>query len=166
MKRVSLLCAVAVAALSVSSARASEFSISFDGGPLGYSGTGIFTASSSGDLYTINGVLSGSVSDPNFGTSAITSLSSYAGADQFLAFPSTTFFDGSGLSFNLANGVSINLFSLDSTDAALESSANGDIPELVSDSVAMTPEPSSLVLLGTAAVLGVADLRRRRQSVA
>ena len=165
MKRVSLFCAIAVAALTVPSARADVFDISFNGGPLGYSGAGVFEATGTGNLYTIDGVLSGSVTDPIFGTSSIVSLSTYAGADNTITFPSTTYFDDNGLSFNLANGVSINLFYDGFNEGALESNPNGDIPELVTDSVtAVTPEPSSFVLLGSAAMLAVADLRRRRQS--
>ncbi len=167
MKHVALLCA-AVAGLMVPAAGASTFDISFNGGPLGYSGSGVFTArTTTGALYTVNGVVSGSVTDPNFGTSSILGLSTFAGADELLSFPSPTFFDDSGLSFTLANGVSINLFFDGFNEAALQSNVAGDIPELVTDSVkAVTPEPSSLVLLGTAAMLGVADLRRRRHPVA
>ena len=167
MKRIALFCAVAVAGLLAPSAKADTFDISFNGGPLGYSGSGVFTATNAGDVYLINGVVSGSVTDPVFGTSSIVGLSNYLAPDQLLTFPSTSYFDDSGISFSLANGVSINLFYDGSDESALQSNPNGDIAELVTDSVtAVTPEPSSFVLLGTAALLGIADLRRRRQAAA
>jgi hypothetical protein len=167
MKKVLLLCMIVAAALSVQSAKADEFSISFDGGSLGYSGAGVFvgTYNSSESGYDITSVLYGLVSDPGFGTSSIVSLSTYAGADQILYFPGGPSFDGNGLSFELANGVDINLYDtfVDPYyfDSALQSNPGGDIAEPAGFTVTETPEPSSFILFGTAA-LGLAGLLRRR----
>ena len=93
MKKVLLLCVMAAAVLSVQSAKAEDFTISFDGGSLGYSGSGVFvgTYNSSEGGYDISSVLSGWVTDPSFGTSAIVGLSSYLGADQILFYPGGPF---------------------------------------------------------------------------
>ncbi len=149
------------------SAKAETLDISFSGGPLGYSGSGAFSATNNGGVYTVTGVVSGIVTDPYFGSSAIVSLSNYAGPDN-LVNPSAPYFDVNGLSFALANGVSINLFFDGFNDAALQSNVNGDVEELVTDSVsvAATPEPSSFVLLGSAALLGMGEVARRRRCMA
>ena len=171
MKKVLLLCTIVAAALSVQSAKADEFTISFDGGSLGYSGSGVFVGTFNGSEggYDISSVLSGSVTDPGFGTSDITGLSTYAGADQILFYPGGPFFDLNGLSFALANGVDINLYDIvigpgDFIDSALQSNPGGDIPEQATFSV-VTPEPNSFILFGTAA-LGLAGLVLRRRLVA
>jgi hypothetical protein len=162
------LCAlVAAAALSVQSAKADTFSISFDGGSLGYSGSGIFVGSeTSPGVFDLTSVLGGSVTDPGFGTSSIVSLSDYAGSDNTLTYPNGgQYFDLNGLAFTLANGVSINLFDYvagsELFEGALESNPNGDISEFVTESVGPVPEPSTFVLVGTS-ILGAAGLFRRR----
>ena len=167
MKRVSLLCAVAAAAvLMVPSAKADTFSISFNGGPVGFSGGGVFDATSTGaGAYTITAVESGSVSDPFLGTSSIVSLSNtFAEADNLLSFPSATYFDDDGLSFNLANGLSVNLFFDGFNEGALRSDGAAELvtDTVTSGAVATTPEPSSFVLLGSAAVMGMGALRKRQ----
>lgn len=170
MKSALLLCALMAAALTVQPAKADTFSISFDGGSLGYSGSGIFTGSeTSPGVFNITSVLSGSVTDPGFGSSNIVSLSGYGGSDNVLSYPNGgQYFDDSGLAFTLANGVSINLYSdIEGSfifNEALETNPDGDIPEFVTETVtpvAPTPEPSTFVLVGTS-VLGAAGLFRRR----
>lgn len=178
MKSALLLCAFMAAALTVQPAKADTFSISFDGGSLGYSGSGIFVGSeSSPGIFSITDVLSGSVTFPglgssNFDSSNIVSLSDYGFSDNLLYYPGgAPFFDNSGLAFTLDNGVSINLFSdIEGSfvfNDALMSNPDGDIPEFVTESVtpvapsAVTPEPSTFVLVGSS-ILGAAGLFRRR----
>jgi hypothetical protein len=179
MNRALLFCTLVAAALTIQSAKADDFTIAFDGGPLGYSGSGVFvgTETSTG-VYDITGVLSGSVTDPGFGTSNIVSVSTALGSDNMLFFPDpgTGFFDGNGLSFTLANGIDVNLwdFSPDSgityLDASIDDDPNGGVPQFVTDTVTPftplpppVPEPSSIVFMGTAALLGAADFLRRRR---
>lgn len=172
MKRALLLCALATATLTAPYAKADVFAISFDGDALGYSGSGQFIGTlASPGVYDITGVRSGgTVTDPGFGTSAIVGLSGYAGSDNLLYYPgspsSGQYFDDLGLSFALANGVDINLWdaTVGSTlfENALESNASGDIPELVTETVTPIPEPSSLILIGTSTILGIARFLRRR----
>jgi len=175
MKRVLLLCALATVALAVPSAKADDFTISFSGGSLGFSGTGIFTGTAlGGGVFDITGVLSGTVTDPGFGSSSIISTSGFASSDNLLSYPDTGsgFFDDNGLSFALANGTDINLFDYyDASDTlnlgAIEGSGDSGTPETVTETVtpytpaAVTPEPSSLTLLGSSAILGLGFLRRR-----
>jgi len=170
MKRVLLFCTILAIALSAQSAKADSFSVSFDGGPLGFSGSGVFvgTYDSSDGGFDITSVLSGSVTDPGFGSSNIVGLSTYAGADQILYLPGGPYFDASGLSFTLANGYDINLYDTIYgpfyLDGAVEGNPNPDmqdIAEPVNFAVSPAPEPSSFLLFGTGA-LGLVGLLRRR----
>jgi hypothetical protein len=171
MKKALLLSALASLAISWPSANATVFNISFNGGPLGYSGSGDFDAKEFAPAeYIVTGVYDGSVTDPGFGTSNIVAISSYAGADDALFYPNGgNYFDNNGLSFRLANGVNINLFNFVAGGtlfrSALESNPNGDIPEFVEETVyEVTPEPSSIILLGTSALAGTGFFRRRRSA--
>jgi PEP-CTERM motif len=171
MKRVLFLCALVAAALTVQSAKADDFTISFTGAVTG-SGVFVGTETSPG-VYDITGVLSGSVTDPVLGASNIVSTSDYFGSDNTLFFPDpgTGFLDINGLSFVLANGVDLNLFqSVDAVDGTtvlsggVENDALIEIDTLtVSPFTPPVPEPSSIVFLGTAALLGAADFLRRRR---
>jgi hypothetical protein len=172
MKRTLRLCATILATLTALPAKADDFAISFNGGPLGYSGSGIFSGTeTSAGIFDITSVLSGNVTDPGFGTSSIVSMSSYALSDNLLYFPGGgQYFDDSGLAFTLANGVSINLYEfIDGGtlfQAALQSNPAGDIPENATFNVATTPEPSSLILMMTAAALGLGAFYQRRMQSA
>jgi PEP-CTERM motif len=176
MKRVLLLCLMVAAALMVKPAKADDFTITFDGGPLGFSGSGVFVGTlSSPGVFDITGVLSGSVTSPDFAvpgsSSNIVATSGYDGSDNLLLFPNGgVYFDLDGLSFTLANGVNINLFEVDGLGGgAIESNPAGDIPEFATFTVTPTaapsavPEPSSFVLMGTSVVAAAGALRRRRR---
>src|SRR5438067_2037621 len=131
MKPALVLSALIAVALAVSPAKADTFTVSFNGDPLGYSGSGNFVGTlTSLGVYQITSVLAGgSVTDPGFGSSNIVALSTYSGADNLLLYPNGgNYFDANGLAFSLANGVKINLFNFTTGStlfkAALESSAN------------------------------------------
>ncbi|HLI76540.1 MAG TPA: hypothetical protein VKV02_06300 [Acidobacteriaceae bacterium] len=171
MKRVSLLCAVAAAALTVGSARADVFNFSFNGGAVGFSGSGSFNAmNDGGGEYTIQSLISGTVTDPFLGTLSITGLDSTFGPpDNDLFSPGANPFDYDGFSFDLSDGLAVNLYSDQGVNQEVRSDGQAELltSETVTPAaVAATPEPSSFVLLGSAALMGIGDVVRRRRSAA
>ena len=178
MKRALLFCALVTLVVSVGSARADEFAISFTSvSGLGVHGSATVDANSlGGGLWQITGVeAGGSITDGpgGFGTSAITGINAVFGADNQLKFPAdplTGFFSFDGLTFGLANGFDVNLFAASNGDGTFSPTAINDhdfLPELVNETVTPVtttppvPEPGSLALLGTS-VLGAAGMLRKR----
>jgi hypothetical protein len=156
---VSLVIAVFFA-LTPITLHADAFTFSFTGSL--FSGSGTFTATEVGnsDIYNITAV-TGTVTAIGSGPSAITALlgnNVFQGNDNKLIYPGTgilgsKFFDSDGVSFSLANKNDVNLNDTLGFENAVDGKPNRfDITEfdIVDVSkVAVTPEPSALLLFGT-----------------
>ena len=144
-----------------------DFSVAGVGVP-GDIASGQFTATqSSAGVYSVSGV------SGTFDGSAITGISSYAGADNQLFFPSQPYVDFAGISFTTAGLGAINLFSnsgyfeVKSTIDLVGYYFNGSPISLTVSGIGVSaaPLPSTFSLfLGGLAAFALLGWRRKRKS--
>lgn len=141
-------------------------------------GSGWLTTGASGSPYAVTGAVGKIYDGESSAPFTIKGLSSYAGADNLLYFPSTSYVSFGGLSFATTAGEAFNLGGggwYAPQNLVLNGSTlnPGGYPQVgfgawnVSLTMAAVPEPSTWVLFGLGfATLGFAAIRRRRTPIA
>ncbi len=171
-----LLILCAAAGMIAGTARADTFSFSFSSNS--YSGSGQFTADATGTageflVTSIQGTMNEGAGD--VAIAALLPTGSFGANDNLFLFPSPgNPFTVHGVTFGLANNDQVNLFDvalnlstvaivrpIDEFNGTLFPAESLDFVATEAVPVAATPEPSSLMLLGTG-VLGVVGARRKR----
>lgn len=175
----SALCLLAILATGAVARADTSYTYSYFGPGISGSGGFTLTGTATDGVYEVTS-MDGQVNGTNI--TGILPENSYKGNDNLL-YNSETYLDGSGVSFLLDNAANVNIF-YSNGDWFLQGDGNfvldggGDGPvltpsvsgpttlELTSftfrpEGAAVTPEPSSIMLLGTG-ILGAAGIVRRR----
>ncbi|GGG84891.1 PEP-CTERM sorting domain-containing protein [Edaphobacter dinghuensis] len=157
LSSLALLTVLAIAA----SAHADTFNFAATGSSGPFSGSGTLTASlQSGGEYLISGIM-------GTGVTGLIAPGNFHGNDNLLFPAATPTLDSHGFSFTEINGpdhYDVNIFNNgDGYFAFLDDEDNftQTVPVTFSLATAATPEPSTLLLLGTG-ILGLAGITRRK----
>ncbi len=150
---------VSTFALSPLSAHADAFQFSYVGDGISASGTLDAVNQNNGQFLvdSIAGTRNG------IAIASLDTLNQFGSNDNLLSLNSTTPFTFSGISFQTVGGTQFNIYNSGSftreTTSGLDDGAN--ITFSLSPASAPTPEPSSLVLLGSGFLSAAATLRRK-----